>query len=420
MHTKNVAVVFGTYQRYSLLVRAVESVRRNAGCSVCFVIVDGGSEDESRPWLANQPDVVLIGQRGPLSGATRAFNKGFGYCVDEGFDYVVHLNDDCELLTDGAIAAAVEMMEGDCTIGGVAFEFDLRPGQKFEYVHGRVYSNFGVIRATAGIAAAVAQGDPSGKKWWSERYRTYGADCEFSCWIWRLGWRIIEGSGLCVHDCNHQDALRKANLADVPDRPDSRLFWSRWSDPASIEPFRNASEMKWQGAKLHLGCGDKRLPGWVNMDGRPTPAADIVGDAFAILRSIPQGSLQWIYASHFIEHVHPDKLPELFVLMHSALAPGGKLSVVTIDLGGIYQNRYMSNRNGANWNSALYGETNSTDHPYAAHRQCFDYGSLSRLFDETGFASVRSWQPEEYAEIAALNDYGVSCRLVSCFAEGVK
>lgn len=231
-----VAIVLGTYQRLPLLKDAVESARLAVGAlPYFFVVVDGGSTDGSREWLAAQSDIVLIGQRGDLTGAVRAFNLGFAYAVDQHAAYVVHFNDDAVFETPLAIAQAVGILKSDATIGEVAFEFDLRGCWSFDEIHGSVYANFGVVRIEAGMSVAREQGDASGCKWWNPIYRTYGADSEFGCWLWCLGWTIHAAKGLRVHDRNEQDALRKLNEADGLNRPDSKLFWERWSAKRFME-----------------------------------------------------------------------------------------------------------------------------------------------------------------------------------------
>lgn len=226
-----VAVVFGTFNRFELLKRAVASVRKAAGCLRCeLIVVDGGSTDGSREWLAQQPDVTLIGQRGPLTGAVGAFNLGFGYAVDQNFDFVMHLNDDAEIVTDRAIEEAVRILQGNPKIGEVAFAFDLYGSWSFDHVNGKPYGNFGVIRLAAGKAVAQAQGDSTGRAWWNPRYRTYGADSEFGVWLWKLGWEVYTASNLQVHDAQAMDTLRANNEAANPNRIDSQLFWTRWGN----------------------------------------------------------------------------------------------------------------------------------------------------------------------------------------------
>lgn len=413
-----VAVVLGTYNRKHMLVPAIESVRRMAGCEVYFIVVDGGSTDGSREWLAEQTDVVLIGQRGALTGAVRAFNLGFAYAVDDGAPYVFHFNDDAELISEGAIARTVEAMEADPTVGATAFQFNAFGDYGYDHVHGRVYSNFGVIRTQAGIEAARAMGDATGRAWWNPIYKTYGADSELGCWLWKLGWRIVQ-STYRVKDKQCNDALRAGNGAKDPDRLDSKIFWERWPQPAQIVQYAEDAQRGWAGKRLHLGCGERHLTGWVNVDGIRTPATDVVEDFFVLFRRIPQRSLLHVYWSHGPEHVAPDALPGLLVNIKNSLAPGGKLTVATIDLEGIVENRYKSSRNGSAWNAALYGEVDTHHHPYLAHRQCFSQAHLTGLLQAAGFQGARRWKLDEYPEIRALNDYAVSCELVTCFAEGV-
>lgn len=179
--------------------------------------------------------------------------------------------------------------------------------------------------------------------------------------------------------------------------------------------------MNFHDAKLHLGCGEHILAGWINADGRAAPGVDWVCDFHGDgLTTIPDNSLVHVYTSHVIEHIFTDKLPGVLAHLRRALQPGGLLTIATTDLDGIYRNRYLEPRNGAAWESAMFGHATSDADPYQMHRDCFTYSKLTRLLLVAGFRQARSWEPQQYPEIAALNDYAMSCRLVSCLAEGVK
>ena len=178
--------------------------------------------------------------------------------------------------------------------------------------------------------------------------------------------------------------------------------------------------INWEQSKYwQIGCGTKHLNGWLNIDALPGPAVDAV---FQLNNSklIPSEKAEWIYWCHGPEHIYPDLLPGLLQDLCRALVPGGKLTIATIDFIGIWQNRFITAANGPHWLSALYGETNSTDPPEAAHRCVFIAETLTQLLSDAGFRSVCRLRPEEYPVILKLNDYATSCRLVTLHLEGIK
>ena len=67
-----VSIVIPTFNRVDRLQRCVEMIRRNVKLPTECIVVDGGSTDGSRKWLANQGDlhVILEPQR---EGAVRAY-----------------------------------------------------------------------------------------------------------------------------------------------------------------------------------------------------------------------------------------------------------------------------------------------------------------------------------------------------------
>lgn len=238
----SIAIVLGTFNRLGLLQCAVQSIRNAIDREVeqyQIIVVDGGSTDGTQAWIATEnrrrvslssDDIELIQQHGPLTGAVAAFNLGFARAVEMKADFIAHFNDDAAFVTPGALSAASELMYADPTIGEVAFAFDLRGGYSFDYVNGKPYANFGLVRREAGEAVARAQGDPTGKTWWNPIYRTYGADTEFGCWLWKLGWTVHAAPDLRVHDCNAKDGLRESNDGENGRVRDNRLFWQRWGD----------------------------------------------------------------------------------------------------------------------------------------------------------------------------------------------
>ena len=217
---KELSIVLGTFNRFGRLRGLIDSVRENVGRSYEIVVADGGSTDGSREWLAEQPDVVLIGERS-LLGAVNAYNKAFRMSSGR---YVAHLNDDCVLLDD-ILDDACDILDGQPSVGEVALPFvDVggKPIVNYINMNGTsvLYANFGVLRRDLGNQVG----------WWGDYLYTYGGDCELSFNIWASGYRVVAFSGKHVHHYRERDELRD-------DIPRSDEFFKKW---------RHSVEKTWQ------------------------------------------------------------------------------------------------------------------------------------------------------------------------------
>ena len=54
--------------------------------------------------------------------------------------------------------------------------------------------------------------------------------------------------------------------------------------------------------KLHIGCGEKYLPGWKHLDARKFPHVDYVTNKLDKLDMFADNSVEEIYACHVLEH----------------------------------------------------------------------------------------------------------------------
>ncbi|MGI8845756.1 MAG: class I SAM-dependent methyltransferase [Thermoleophilaceae bacterium] len=80
-------------------------------------------------------------------------------------------------------------------------------------------------------------------------------------------------------------------------------------------------------AKLDIGCGArKRGPDYVGVDRLDLPGVDVVGDILDVLATIPDGVVDEIYCSHFLEHI--DDLGGMLAEMCRVLRRAGHLEVV--------------------------------------------------------------------------------------------
>lgn len=85
--------------------------------------------------------------------------------------------------------------------------------------------------------------------------------------------------------------------------------------------------------KLHLGCGDTHLDGWVNCDMLPGPAVDVVCSAVDL--PFDDGVADEILSEHMIEHLTYYEFNRAMAEWYRVLKPGGLLTVECPDLLGV-------------------------------------------------------------------------------------
>ncbi|MEO8714365.1 MAG: methyltransferase domain-containing protein [Acetobacteraceae bacterium] len=76
--------------------------------------------------------------------------------------------------------------------------------------------------------------------------------------------------------------------------------------------------------RLHLGCGERPLPGWVNID-RVARAPGVVTDIDLTALPYADGSVQEILAEHVLEHLSFAEETRAWPEMVRVLRPGGRL-----------------------------------------------------------------------------------------------
>ncbi len=137
--------------------------------------------------------------------------------------------------------------------------------------------------------------------------------------------------------------------------------------------------------KVHLGCANKHIQGWVNIDIHAS-GADIHDDA-KTLTSISNGSCELIYASHLLEHFGRKEVLSVIKVWHRKLKPNGILRLSVPDFEKVirlYQKKYTL--------ETLLGFLvggQKDEHDY--HKMVFDKTSLTKLLRDAGFKKIRSW-----------------------------
>jgi len=91
------------------------------------------------------------------------------------------------------------------------------------------------------------------------------------------------------------------------------------------------------GLQLHIGAGDKPIPGWVNIDKVEGPGIDLVAD---VTRGLDFHEVAAVYAEHFLEHLPVQEALAFLTDVHRVLAGDGLLRVTTPNLEWVWATHY--------------------------------------------------------------------------------
>ena len=149
--------------------------------------------------------------------------------------------------------------------------------------------------------------------------------------------------------------------------------------------------------RLNLGCGDKILPGYINIDtasSRKDKAPDIVAD-IRDLKNIKTEIADEILSVHVIEHFYYWEIPPLLQGWKRLLKVGGKIIIECPNLlyacQMIVQNPKQASRADQNGQMSmwpLYGDPSWRD-PLMCHKWAYTPESLKAVLQEAGFVQVQ-------------------------------
>lgn len=143
---------------------------------------------------------------------------------------------------------------------------------------------------------------------------------------------------------------------------------------------------------LHLGCGTKYLPGFLNIDGNIFNKIDLWLD---VRNGLPfrSGSVDSIYSTHMFEHFYSDELHKVLQQCFRVLKNGGGIRLIVPSLEGAIA-AYTQQR--MDWFSDSFPvKSDSLGGRFAnfvfcdgQHRTAFDFNYLSEVLTAAGFREV--------------------------------
>jgi predicted SAM-dependent methyltransferase len=155
--------------------------------------------------------------------------------------------------------------------------------------------------------------------------------------------------------------------------------------------------------RVHLGCGNALLDGWVNLDcypPEPRPGAQILTLDMRPRLPFASASVSALFSEHFLEHLPFDLvrkrlIPEIL----RVLEPGGRIRLSVPD-GEYFIEQYIACRAGRReplFDENRHGKTamtmlNEVAHSYG-HYFLYDFETLAAVLSEAGFVDIQRSGP---------------------------
>jgi len=155
--------------------------------------------------------------------------------------------------------------------------------------------------------------------------------------------------------------------------------------------------------KLHIGAGEQRLGGWLNIDIHPAQLA------MNVLRPLPfaDGSVRAVFVSHLLEHLYyPRDVRGFLGELHRTLQPGGRVRIVVPDIEQCIEaytqhdaQFFASRRETWSWWPenptrledflAYSGAGPEPGLLFESHKYGYDFDTLRKLLEECGYIDVQ-------------------------------
>lgn len=143
--------------------------------------------------------------------------------------------------------------------------------------------------------------------------------------------------------------------------------------------------------RLNLGCGEKRLRGYINVDLYGTP--DEYHDFTKL--PYPENSVDEILGVHILEHIFISKIEETLKNWYKVLKTGGRLILEMPDLKKILGFFQKDDPNLFKTMYALYGKEVGSGRVEDVHKWCWTFATLKPILEHIGFKDITE-KPAKY------------------------
>lgn len=197
------SLVTGTRNRPFDFRRLVDSIERHTPMDWELIVSDASDspiEHETVATAETWPKIRVLPER-PRLGCTVGYNRAFR---ETSGDWVIWLNDDCEV-ESGYATAAIRFMQDHSEIGlGALYYADRATGESYHVNHchwGMLYANFGVVSRELGNQVG----------WFDDELTMYGNDNSLTYRVLLVGKGIAGIPEARVLHHSTQDESRREN-----------------------------------------------------------------------------------------------------------------------------------------------------------------------------------------------------------------
>lgn len=158
--------------------------------------------------------------------------------------------------------------------------------------------------------------------------------------------------------------------------------------------------MNWLG--VHVGCGEKFIPGLIHVDIVAAPHIDFV-ERVDTMPYFSSGSVDFLYASHVLEHFGRLEFGAVLREWFRVLKPGGILRLSVPDFAACV--KWYASTGRLDGDDGLLGLLcGGQRNEYDFHKMVFDEASLRGALLKVGFTECRLWDWRQ-SEHSAIDDY---------------
>jgi predicted SAM-dependent methyltransferase len=153
--------------------------------------------------------------------------------------------------------------------------------------------------------------------------------------------------------------------------------------------------------KLHLGCGDKNIPGWINIDGI-NDNSDLKINISDMPQHFNNETIEEVYMCHVLEHFGRHEYMGVLKSIYDILKFDGVIRLSVPDFH-VYAMYYCETLDINSLYGALYGgQKNEFDY----HKWCFTFESLKNDLEKVGFKNIERY---DWRDTSHANQFDWAC-----------